>query len=68
MHKDPQRRYGTVDALMRDVDHYEGSALEARTDTVRYRLDKFLRRNGGRSAASAVFVVFASLIVSTPCG
>ena len=65
MHKDPQRRYGTVDALMRDVDHYlRAEPLEARGDSVRYRLDKFLRRNWRMvAAASAVFVVFASLIV-----
>ena len=31
MHKDPQRRYQSVEALIRDVDHYlNGEPLEAR--------------------------------------
>jgi serine/threonine-protein kinase len=48
MHKDPQRRYRTVDALIRDIDHYlAGEPLEARPDTVGYRLGKFVRRNRG---------------------
>ncbi len=48
MHKDPERRYRTVDALVRDVDHYlEGEPLEARPDSVGYRLGKFIRRNRG---------------------
>ena len=34
MHKDPQRRYRTVEALIRDIDHYlAGEPLEARPDT-----------------------------------
>ena len=38
MHKDPARRYATVDALIRDIDHYlGGQPLEARPDSVRYR-------------------------------
>jgi serine/threonine-protein kinase len=46
MHKDPQRRYRTVDALIRDIDHYlAGEPLEARPDTVGYRVGKFVRRN-----------------------
>ena len=35
MHRDPQRRYATVDALMRDVDHFlNGEPLEARPDSL----------------------------------
>jgi serine/threonine-protein kinase len=46
MHKDPQRRYRTVDALIGDIDRYlAGEPLEARPDTVGYRLGKFVRRN-----------------------
>lgn len=46
MQKDPARRYRTVDALVRDLDHYlRREPLEARADTVGYRLGKFLRRN-----------------------
>lgn len=46
MHKDPERRYRTADALIRDVDHYlKREPLEARPDTLRYRAGKFVRRN-----------------------
>ena len=35
MHKDPSRRYRTVEALIRDVDHYlNGEPLEARPERV----------------------------------
>lgn len=48
MHRDPQRRYRTVDALIRDIDHYlAGEPLEARPDTIGYRTGKFIRRNRG---------------------
>lgn len=46
MHKDRERRYRSVEALMRDVDHYlEGEPLEARPDSLPYKLGKFVRRN-----------------------
>jgi len=46
MHKDPERRYRSVEALIRDVDHYlKHEPLEARPDTLDYRLGKFVRRN-----------------------
>jgi eukaryotic-like serine/threonine-protein kinase len=46
MHKDPQRRYRSVEALIRDIDHYlKGEPLEARPDTLGYRMGKFVRRN-----------------------
>jgi len=36
MHKDPARRYRTVDALIRDINHYlDHEPLEARRDSVR---------------------------------
>lgn len=60
MHKDPQRRYATVDALIRDVDHFlSGEPLEARPDTLGYRLDKFVRRHrrGVVSAAAAAILI-----------
>ncbi len=57
MHKDPARRYSTVDALIRDVDHYlAGEPLEARKDSVRYRLGKFVRRNQQSVIAGAAVV------------
>ena len=65
MQKDPQRRYRTVEALMRDIDHYlAGEPLEARADTVGYRLGKFIRRNQAAvSAAALVFLVVVGLVV-----
>jgi serine/threonine-protein kinase len=53
MHKDTQRRYGWVESLMRDVDHYLcGEPLEARPDSLPYRVGKFVRRNPRAVAAT----------------
>jgi eukaryotic-like serine/threonine-protein kinase len=61
MHKDPERRYSSVEALIRDIDHYlKGQPLEAQRDTLRYRGRKFIARN--RSAVLAAAVV-AALVV-----
>jgi len=61
MHKDSTRRYQSVEALIRDIDHYlKAEPLEARPDTARYRLGKFVRRNRRPvtiSAAATVAVV-----------
>ncbi len=65
MHKDPERRYATVDALARDIDHYlAGEPLEARPDTWRYRLGKFVRRHRREVAAAAVVLVAVSALVA----
>ncbi len=46
LRKDPRRRYSSVEALIRDVDHYlRGEPLEARPDSVGYRVSKFVKRN-----------------------
>ncbi len=46
MRKDPARRYRSAEALMRDVDQYlAGEPLDARPDSLGYRLGKFSRRN-----------------------
>lgn len=65
MHKDPQRRYRSVEALMRDVEHFlRGEPLEARPDSLGYRLGKFVRRNRRAVAATAAaFVAMISLVV-----
>ncbi len=45
MHKDIARRYRSVEALIRDLDHFfKGEPLESRRDTVTYRTRKFIRR------------------------
>jgi serine/threonine-protein kinase len=57
MQKDPLRRYPSVEALMRDVDHYlNGEPLEARADSWQYRIGKFVRRNRRAVAISAGIV------------
>jgi serine/threonine protein kinase len=61
MHKDPQRRYRSVEALIRDVDHYlSGEPLEARPDTFRYRMGKFVTRN--RRPVTAAAFAFAAVL------
>ncbi len=55
MHHEPARRYRSVDALVRDVDHYlRKEPLEARPDSAGYRLGKFARRHRSTVAAGAV--------------
>jgi serine/threonine-protein kinase len=65
MHKDPLRRYRSVEALIRDLDHYlNGEPLEARPDSLRYRVGKFMGRNQRAvGAAAAVFVVVVGVVV-----
>jgi serine/threonine-protein kinase len=54
MHKDAGRRYRSVEALIRDIDHYlRDEPLEARPDDLGYRIGKFLRRNRRAVAAFA---------------
>jgi eukaryotic-like serine/threonine-protein kinase len=64
MHADRQRRYASVEALTRDVDHFlNGQPLEARPDTALYRTGKFVRRHrAALAAAAATVVVVASLV------
>jgi serine/threonine protein kinase/Flp pilus assembly protein TadD len=55
MHKDPERRYSSVEALIRDIDHYlKSEPLEAQRDTLRYRTRKFITRNRRAVAAAAI--------------
>ncbi len=59
IHKDPERRYASVDALIRDIDHYlKGEPLEARRDTLRYRARKFVGRNRRAVVAVAITLTF----------
>jgi len=60
MRKDPQRRYRSVEALIRDMDHFSsGQPLDARPDTWHYRVGKFVRRN--HQAVAVALLVFASI-------
>ena len=65
MHKDPQRRYRSVEALMRDIDHFlRGEPLEARRDSWSYSLGKFIQRNRRTvAAATLVFMAVVSLVI-----
>ena len=68
MHRDAERRYRSVEALIRDLDHYlNGEPLEARPDTLRYRLGKFVARNRRAVLASALGIaaVLAMVIFFT---
>jgi tetratricopeptide (TPR) repeat protein/predicted Ser/Thr protein kinase len=65
MHQDPKRRYQSVEALIRDVDHFlQGQPLEAQPDSLRYTLGKFVRRNWRTvSAAAAVLAIVVGLVI-----
>jgi serine/threonine-protein kinase len=65
MHKDPERRYRSVEALIRDIDHYRnGEPLDARPDSFRYRARKFVRRNRRMVAlTSAVVLLLTGVLV-----
>jgi serine/threonine protein kinase len=64
MHREPARRYLTVEALIRDVDHYfKGEPLEGRPDDVRYRLGKFVARHRRALAGTALALGAVATIV-----
>jgi serine/threonine-protein kinase len=62
---DPQRRYGTVDALIRDMDALlHGRPLEARPNSFRYTLAKFARRNRRMlTAVTAALLLIAGMAI-----
>ena len=58
LHKDPDRRYATVEALVRDLDHVrDGQPLDARPDSWAYRAGTFLRRHRRPVAVAAAVLV-----------
>ena len=65
MKKEVSRRYHSVVELTQDIDRYlKGEPLKARPDTVKYRLQKFLKRNRRPVVTAAlVFTLVAGLIV-----
>ena len=66
MHRDPARRYASVDALIRDLDAFAARRpLEARPDSMRYRVGKFLSRHRGRVAASVGVAAVLAATVTT---
>lgn len=65
MHPDPGQRYPSVEALIRDLDHYlRHEPLEARPESFRYRAGKFITRNRNSVFAASLLAVFVfSLVV-----
>jgi eukaryotic-like serine/threonine-protein kinase len=61
--KDPAQRYPSIEAIIRDIDHYtRAEPLEARRENMLYKAKKFLRRNRVPVFATGITTV---LIVST---
>jgi serine/threonine-protein kinase len=65
MHADPARRYPTVEALIRDLDHFvRGEPLEARGDSLGYRAGKFVRRNWRPIVAAGIAIAILTGLVT----
>jgi serine/threonine-protein kinase len=65
MQNEPARRYATVDALGRDIDHFlHGEPLDARPDALPYVAGKFLRRHRGAIAAATTVVLLVVSLVA----
>jgi serine/threonine-protein kinase len=64
IHEDTRRRYPSVEALIRDIDHFlKREPLDARPDDFLYRTGKFVSRNRIVLAQTAfVFTIIAGLI------
>lgn len=65
VHEDVEQRYRSVEALLRDIDHYlKGEPLEARPDTFGYRLGKFVTRHRRAVVGTAAaFLLAVGLMV-----
>ena len=64
MHVEPARRYASVEALLRDIDHFRASQpLDARPDAWTYRAAKFIRRHRAAVAATAFIVLTAAALI-----
>jgi serine/threonine-protein kinase len=66
LQKEPERRYASVDAFAADVRRYlEGLPVQARPNTVTYRVRRFARRHrfGVASAAAFVLLLAGSVVV-----
>ena len=64
LRKEPERRYGSVEAMARDLNRYlDGRPVSAQRDTWHYRAIKFIRRN--RTAVAVGSVIAATLLGGT---
>ena len=60
MRTEPERRYSSAEALGADLQrHLRKLPVSARSDSLRYRTQRFVRRNRGPVAVSAILVAFA---------
>lgn len=58
LRKEPERRYPSVEAFARDIErHLSGRTIEARPDTMGYRMATFVRRNRRMVAVGLVALV-----------
>ena len=65
LRKEPSRRYPTPEALQRDLQRYrENEPIEARTATLGYHIQKFVRRNRWGVAAGALALIVTAIFVS----
>ncbi|HUD41274.1 MAG TPA: serine/threonine-protein kinase [Dokdonella sp.] len=61
-HPEPDRRYGSAEALANDLERYlRGQPIQAAPDSLRYRLGKFARRHRWAVGATAIALVLASV-------
>ncbi len=59
LRKEPERRYGSVEHLARDIGHYlDGLPVTARPEGFGYRIRKLVRRHRAEAAALALAGVF----------
>ncbi len=64
MHNYARHRYVSAEALLRDIDRYlAGEPVEARPDSVAYRLGKFVRRHRVAVSVTAVAIVAAMVLI-----
>ena len=65
LRKEPERRYASAQQVVEDIDRYlNGRPVIARKDTVSYRVQKFIRRNGvGVSVAAGVLLLLIGFTV-----
>jgi serine/threonine protein kinase/tetratricopeptide (TPR) repeat protein len=69
MHKDPKRRYASIEAFIRDVNHYlNDEPLEARPDSLPYTLGKFFRRNWQTIAVAGTMVAAVVVAIALTLG
>lgn len=64
LHRDPERRYASVDALADDLRrHLDGLPVLARPDSFGYRFGRLLRRNPIASGAAIAALLVASVAI-----